>query len=393
MLVNHALLEASAVTRHFMTKQERQTKKALCRLLIDKGHRKYAERFWRFDFNIVSSKEQPDFTAAISFDDATVYISDGFLGSGEGVFSQLDVLLRHELAHNLMMHQIRMMTVLKQKYANNPDEAWEHIKLSMSLHELFNWIEDFEISNTRYTEKDKLIVKHMTLNGRVIGGLLTEEHRTSWAKMPLEDMYAKLSAELAQINTKIRNDPDWAPRSDDNPDPFKYDALSAKGKSVINKYRNTSKASSIRCPIDIFVKSKTFKQFGEFYKNIVAALLTAFKDRTSDAEIAKLTDLIQSIAMTGPEEQFDITDPLTGEFMITLYTPEEKMLANDVLKNMTGNINYDPLTFNIKRKTNAKSYKDAWNAVMKVLDKKKFDDKTLSDIMAAIEARNGGATD
>lgn len=393
MLVNHALLEASAVTRHFMTEQERKTKFMLCKLLIDKGHRKYAERFRRFDFNIVSSKKQPDFTAAISFDDATVYISDGFLGSGEGVFSQLDVLLRHELAHNLMMHQIRMMTVLKQKHTNNPDEAWEHIRLSMSLHDLFNWIEDFEISNTRYTEKDKLIVKHMTLNGRVIGGLLTEDHRASWAKLPLEDMYAKLSAELVQINTNIRNDPDWMPQSDDNPNPFGYDALSAKGKSVINKYRNTSKASSIRCPIDLFVKSKTFKQFGDFYKKIVEALLNAFKERTSDAEIVKLTDLIQDIAVTGPEESFDITDPWTGELIITLYTPEEKMLANDVLKNMSGNINYDPLTFNIKRKTNAKSYKDAWNAVMKALDKKKFDDKTLQDIAAAIETHNGGAAD
>ena len=87
MLINAALLESSGITKHFMTDRERRTKKALCQLLIDKGHRKYAERFWKLDFNIVSSKLHPDFTAAISFDEATVYISVGFLGSGQGIFN------------------------------------------------------------------------------------------------------------------------------------------------------------------------------------------------------------------------------------------------------------------------------------------------------------------
>ena len=118
MLINRALLESSDITRHFMTDRERKVKKALCQLLIDKGHRKYAERFWKLDFNIIDSKKHPDFTAAISFDEATVFISDGFLGSGEGIFNQLDVLLRHELAHNLMMHQIRLMYVFKKIHAS-----------------------------------------------------------------------------------------------------------------------------------------------------------------------------------------------------------------------------------------------------------------------------------
>ena len=109
MNINRALLEASDITMHFMTREERAIKRQLCQLLIDRGHRKYAERFWMLDFNIIDSKKYPDFTAAISFDDATVFVSDGFLGSGQGIFNQLDVLLRHEMAHNLMMHQIRMM--------------------------------------------------------------------------------------------------------------------------------------------------------------------------------------------------------------------------------------------------------------------------------------------
>ena len=53
MQINRALLESSDITRHFMTDRERKVKKALCQLLINKGHRKYAERFWKFDFNII----------------------------------------------------------------------------------------------------------------------------------------------------------------------------------------------------------------------------------------------------------------------------------------------------------------------------------------------------
>ena len=140
MQINRALLESSDITRHFMTETERQTKKVLCQLLIKRGHRKYAERFWKFDFNIVDAKKHPEFTAAISFDEATVFISSGFLGSGEGIFNQLDVLLRHELAHNLMMHQIRMMYALKKLHANDPDNAYEHIKYSASIHEVLNII-------------------------------------------------------------------------------------------------------------------------------------------------------------------------------------------------------------------------------------------------------------
>ena len=64
MDINRALLEASGAKRHFMTAEERQVKKKLCQLLIDKKHPKYARRFFDFDFNLVDAKKFPDFTAA-----------------------------------------------------------------------------------------------------------------------------------------------------------------------------------------------------------------------------------------------------------------------------------------------------------------------------------------
>ena len=62
------------------------------------------------------------------------------------------------------------------------------------------------------------------------------------------------------------------------------------------------------------------------------------------------------------------------------------MIANEILKNLAGNINYDPQKFKVKRKKNPQEYKDAWNKVVTTLDSKKFDDDTLTKLKAAIEA-------
>ena len=381
MHINRALLESSDIARHFMTDRERQVKKALCQLLIDRGHRKYAERFWKLDFNIVDSKKHPEFTAAISFDEATVFLSDGFLGSGQGIFNQLDVLLRHEMAHNLMMHQIRMMHVFKKLHANDPDEAYEHIRYSASLHEILNIIEDFEISNKRYTDEDKRIVKNMQLNGEVIGGLVTEDHR-GWDKLPLETMYNELSKELIQINSDIRSNPFWEPVKDgtyNTPDMIKL-----KGAALIKRYSDIMKPSGIRAPLNIFIKSKAFGKWADIYKKTVTALYDRLKDLTSDAEKALILDLVNKIAATGPQDKFDVQHPLDGDVICTLYTPEDKMIANEVLKNLAGNINYDPMKFKVKRKQNPQEYKDAWNQVITKLDSSKFDDDVLTQLKDAI---------
>lgn len=390
MHINRALLESSDITRHFMTDRERKVKKALCQLLINRGHRKYAERFWKFDFNIIDSKKHPDFTAAISFDEATVFISDGFLGTSEAIFNQLDVLLRHELAHNLMMHQIRLMHVFRRMHKNDPDEAYAHISASASLHRILNIIEDYEISNKRYTTADKKVIENMTLNGRVIGGLITEEDRPNWATMPLEAMYNELSNELIAINSAIRSDPNWRPKSRIKNNERIYDPIETTGSGlsketkIIADYRNIMKPSGIRAPVEVFIKSKAFNKFADIYKKLITTIYDAFKDFETATEQQQLLDIVKAIAGTGPQETFDIISPMSGEFVVTLYTPEDKMLANDVLKNLGGNINYDPLKFNIKRKTNSQEYKDAWNKVVTTLDKKQFDDETLSQVLDAI---------
>ena len=385
MHINRALLESSGITKHFMTGEERAVKKALCQLLIDRGHRKYAERFWKLDFNIISSKKHPDFTAAISFDEATVYLSDGFLGSGQGIFNQLDVLLRHEMAHNLMMHQIRMMYVFKKIHANDPDEAYEFISYSSTLHDLLNIIEDFEISNKRYSPKDKDIVRNMMLNGEIISGLVTEDQR-GWDKMSLEQMYDELSKELIQIHSAIRSNPYWEPKRSVRNGRSAIDSIEYSTAKAVSLYSNVMKPSGIRAPIDVFMTSKIYKKWPEAFQKLVKKLYDMFKDFTSDADKQLLLDIVSDIATTSPQETFDVLNPKTAEVVCTLYTPETKLIAADILKNLAGNINYDPLKFSVKRKTNTQEYKDAWNATIGKLDSSKYDDETLQQILNAIEA-------
>ena len=144
------------------------------------------------------------------------------------------------------------------------------------------------------------------------------------------------------------------------------------------------KPSGIRAPIDVFIKSKIFNRYADIYKKLITTIYEAFKDFETDADKQSLLDIVKSIAATGPQETFDIIHPKTAEVVITLYTPEDKTLATEVLKNLGGNINYDPLKFNIKKKTNSKEYKDAWNKVVATLDKKQFDDETLNQVLDAI---------
>ena len=166
------LLEAVLV-KHFMTPHEIALRKRLEALLKDDGkghhHAKYAERLSKFDINIVPVKDDPEFTAAISFDEGVIYISEGFL-TDKSLFFQLNVLMRHELAHNLLMHQIRMMHKLGV-------DVGTKVNQSESLSQLWNVIMDDEISNKKYTDEDKKTVRNMWLNGRLIGGLVTEDHR------------------------------------------------------------------------------------------------------------------------------------------------------------------------------------------------------------------------
>ena len=315
---NIELLEARP--REFMNDTEKRLKKKLVALLRDdgKGHRhaKYADRLEKFDIQIVPLDVDPMFTAGIVFDRGIIYIGEGFL-TDPATFYQLNVLLRHELAHNLLMHQIRMAYKVGE-------EAHLHIQLSQSLHELTNIIADDEISNRKYSEEDKIIVRNMTLNGKLIGGLVTEDHRKDWINMSIEEMYDQICIEIGEIQEQLlsgRSVIDIAMEKGD--DPINGGILGAYVYLDITS--DSVFPGTLKNFIDKGCKVAGNRLRDEFVE-IVTDIFAELQDKSiSDDEVKKL---LTKIANSSPVETVD----LFGNKKVVLYTPEEKYIAVETLK-------------------------------------------------------------
>ena len=348
------IIEATA--REVSTKREKVLKKRLLALLRDDGqghkHAKYAERLEDFIIKIVDHKKNPRMTAAVNFDEATIYISDGFL-SDPDTFYQLNVLMRHELAHYLMQHQLRMMHKFIEKYG---EDGGTRISMSASLHHLMNIIEDFEISNERYTDEDKIVVKNMKLAGREIGGLITEKIRGTWASMSVIEMYDALEEEIQKLQESILAK--WQI--------LDLDDIGEKDDYIHHNVKNTAFYIDVKAPtnflgtLEKFVNNKALYHFFPFdeqdgqgriipcivkysslpdvyqkiTKDIFEAITNGYKNASGNTVFytkQQVRDLIVEIAKTNILQVYDVMDPAGAE-LLNLYTPEEKLIAIDALK-------------------------------------------------------------
>ena len=190
-----------AARKDTQTGSEKKLQKEIYELLLDdkQGHH-YPEFAARFkDFNLVIDKECP--TAQIEFDTGEVTVNPGFIEdeNNERRTRQLVLLIRHEMAHALLMHQVKTIAYFQKKY---PGEHGTKLSCSRSIHSLQNIITDFEISNKRYSDQDKETVKNMTVAGKLIGGLVTEEHR-DWAQLNLIEMYERLRQEIIELDNQV----------------------------------------------------------------------------------------------------------------------------------------------------------------------------------------------
>jgi hypothetical protein len=322
-----ALIEANddstgrKAPREFKAEKEKQLKRKLINLLRDdgKGHRhaKYAERLEKFDIQIVPLRADPNFTAAISFDRGIIFIGEGFLND-PATFYQLNVLLRHELAHNLLMHQIRMAYKLGE-------EANAHMSLSASLFNLQNIIADDEISNRKYSEEDKIIVRNMMLNGRLIGGLVTEDHRANWINMSIEEMYEKVCEEIEEIETKLLDGKSLEDIDAENPEDF----IQRELLGVYSVYNDTTGSSAITVDLKTLIDND-FKIGRNTLRKELSAVIKAIYDELEGKEITdeEIDELLNKIAKSAPVKTLD----LFNNGKVKLYTPEEKSIAIETLK-------------------------------------------------------------
>ena len=180
----------------------------------------------------------------------------------EKLLDQLCVLIRHELLHFLLIHQLRLMQHLEK---TDPD--LHKIYSMKSIYELANYAMDYEISFEGYDDHDKEVVRLMTLNNRVIGGLIAEDDHPEWGRLTMEDMFDKLKSEA-----------------------LKADKLSKKRPKV---KVNVKKAAA------------TSKEYNDSYNNLIKRIQGG---KYSDGDIATML----STALAGE----DVIDPITGEVIL-----------------------------------------------------------------------------
>ena len=375
-----------AAPREVMTKREKVLKKKLIALLRDdgKGHRhaKYAERLEDFIVKIVSLEDDPGMTAAVNFEEVTIYISEGFLTDPD-TFYQLNVLMRHELAHYLMQHQIRMLDKLISKYGK--DEG-TRMSMSIAIHQLLNIIEDFEISNKRYTEADKLIVKNMTLNFEVIGGLVTEEIRKDWQNLSVIEMYDMLSKEIEAIQSSLKYSWNYGEKVA-NIGEADQDWLKKSIRNIAYNYADEKRQTNFFGEIEKYIKDKALYHFAVFdkpgkpcivkfstlpenYQNIIKDIYNEISKSENQYTKAMVKELILTVVKSSPFAITLLNHPTLEHTFSTLYTPEEKFIAVDTLKAMLPTLEH---------------YQTWYDKVKRVLgDTSKYSTEDLEAVLAAL---------
>lgn len=360
----------------YMTDREQYWKKKITSILLNKSgkwgpyqHALYAKRFQDFILRIVPTKEQSDFTAAVDFDHGVIYVGEGFLVDDAKLY-QLNVIIRHELAHVLLMHQIRMTKQLGEK-------TYSRVSTSQSLFDLLNIIADFEISNRKYTSEDKRIIKNMWLNGKLIQGLVTEDHRADWSgkNVSLEDMYRKLSDELETISSDLAGDTlDYTATG---AKVRKGDMITQRGIQAYNYYKDISSPSQIWKPIDEYIaKSKVFRSMAKKWQDLIVDIYEAVKGYSDE----QLKNLLKNIAKSTAFEAILINDDLD------VLTPEEKFWAEQVIKTVQGNAPDRPKT-KLKKADHSKEYRDAYNTIIRSCRSKSLcSDEEFQEIIEAAKA-------
>lgn len=315
--ITQRLLEAR---REYMSKREKVLKKKLINLLRDDGkghhHAKYAERLEDFDIQIVPLRVDPSYTASIGYDTGIIKIGEGLL-TDPATFYQLNVLIRHELAHNLLMHQIRMSYKLGES-------TFVHTGISQVLHNLYNIIGDDEISNRKYSEEDKSIMRNLIINGEAVQCLVTEDHRSDWVDLSIEEMYDRICEEIATIQKQLSSGytlPEVADRISD-------DYISS---NILNTYIYTDIDCDSMIPglLKDFVAKGCAIEGGRLHSNlreIVTNIFEKLEDKAPDD--TEVRQLLTKIAKSSPVESVDLFDDKS----VLLYSPEEKLMAVEVIK-------------------------------------------------------------
>lgn len=176
--------------------------------LQQEGYVTYANRLADIKFIIADVYHGSRISVAAMFPDkAEIVINPAmvdekqFLGQKKKMMDQLSVLVRHELLHFLLVHSKRMIIHLSKK-----DPDWEKKYRGYSIHRLANKAMDWNLSQEGYDEHDKEVVRLMTKNGSVIGGLILSDDHPEWINLTFEELLDKVIEEKEKAIEQAKKD-------------------------------------------------------------------------------------------------------------------------------------------------------------------------------------------
>ena len=156
-------------------------KKQIIKILQEDGYPRYARLVGLFDIYLT---DDPNIVGYMIPGKAKIVLNQ------ELSTDQVSVIIRHEILHEFLSHQMR----LEKFHQSNPQYKLDH--------QLSNIAADFEISNRGYTDRDKATVTAIRLGKETLRGLVTEDRHPEWVKLSYEEMYQQLLKQK-QENDKL----------------------------------------------------------------------------------------------------------------------------------------------------------------------------------------------
>ena len=136
-----------------MTKLEKAAKEQIIEILQKQGYPTYARLFNLFELNLT---KDPSVVGYMEPGKGRIVLNLGLS------INQVSVVVRHEILHEYFTHGER-----DKEYRKTHNKSYNH--------QLTNIAADYEISNRGYTDADKMTVRNLILNDKVLGGLVTED--------------------------------------------------------------------------------------------------------------------------------------------------------------------------------------------------------------------------
>ena len=171
-----------------MTRRDAAAKNEVRKQLSKEGYPTYS--YLIEDFDIYLTKD-PGVIGYMMPDKGVIVLNEGL------DMEQVSTIVRHEILHEFFNHAKRFENHVGKDAYDNRDEY---------THNIMNIAGDYDISNKGYTERDKINVRRIKLNGKLLRGLVTEDDHPDWVGLSVEEMYDRLTDQMNKEKEQMKKD-------------------------------------------------------------------------------------------------------------------------------------------------------------------------------------------